>query len=84
MIRKIKEWFKDVFYEEYEVIVWFPKRIKVFGNDPEIIEYAEPKTFHLSDVSVLTQTEIAGKDLDGNPVIIKTSYPFNYNFKKIH
>lgn len=79
-----REWWKDLTREEYVVKIWFAKKIKEFKDGPTIIDYAPPKIMRMGTISKLTQTELTGTDLEGNPVSIKTEYPFNYNLKKIH
>jgi len=81
--QRIREWFLDLFFEEYEIVVWFHKESQINEHGLKSVSYTEPKTYYMSRLDKITHTHIKGKDINGNPLEIKTTQPFNYNVKKL-
>lgn len=81
---RIAEWWDDHFYEQYEVTVWFCKETTVNEHGLKSVSHSEPKTFMMREVRKHSQTHIKGKDINGNPLEIKTSAPFDYNIRKLN
>lgn len=81
---RIVKWWYDHFYDQYEVTVWFCKETTINEHGLKSVTRSEPKTFLMHEVYKHSQTHIKGKDINGNPLEIKTSEPFDYNIKKIN
>ena len=82
--QKFVEWLKDLFYEEYEVTIWFHKETLETERGLKVDDFTEPKVFRFETIKKLTPTHLKGVDIEGNIVEIRTQKPFNYNVKKIH
>lgn len=65
----MSEWFKKLFYNEYEVIVW----------DAE-----KTRKFNLRKITKITHNQIKGIDIDKMQFEYNTVEPFNYKIRKIH
>jgi hypothetical protein len=66
---EMKEWFRKLFYNEYEIIVW---------------DSTAMKTFYLRKISKISHNEIKGVDMDKKYFEYKTVEPFNYKIRKLH
>jgi|TARA_B110000977_G_scaffold195957_2_gene275403 hypothetical protein len=69
----LKEWWKTLTTEEYELTVWF--------HDGEL---KHKKVFLLSAISKKSATHFVGKDEHGKAFEIKTVAPFDYHLRKIY
>jgi len=77
-MNKIIEYFKDLFYEEYEVTIWFKVKTSQFETE------STKKVFHFKSIQKKTQTHFVGIDKSGEVVEIKTTEPFDFQIKKVH
>lgn len=80
---QFKEFFKDLFLEEYELTIWFHGKTTTSNGGLKIDEHTNPKVFYLKRIDKISQTHIKGTDERNNPFEIKTSKPFDYNLKKL-
>lgn len=79
----IVDFFRDLFYNEYELTVWFVEE-EVYDATGNLMSVRRnPKVFYLTSIDKLTQKHIIGKELDGGKLIIKTHKPFDYNLREI-
>ena len=58
---KIKQWWRELVREEWELTVFFPGKIK-FLEDGSRIESLSPKTYRAKSISKLTTTNIIFTD----------------------
>ena len=68
---KIKQWFKGLFADEYELTIWFQ------GAENK-------KIFKVKSISKKTQTHIIAKDIEGNQIEIRTEKKFDYQLRKLY
>ena len=79
----LKEWWKTVTTEEYELTVWFVDQT-VTDAEGNVTANKSKKVFSLSEVNKKTNTHFLGKDMDGNKIEIKTVEPFDFYLRKIY
>jgi len=77
-MNKILDFFRDLFYEEYEVTIWFKVKETEFKRE------STKKVFHFKEITKKSQTHFVGKTQSGEQVVIKTTEPFDYCIRKIH
>lgn len=74
----IINFFKDLFFEEYEVTIWFKVKQNEFKRE------STKKVFYFKTITKSTQTHFVGKTHAGEEIVIKTTEPFDYCIRKIH
>ncbi len=76
-MKKLTEWLKTLFLEEYELTVWYKG-----GTD------FDPKTtkrvYRMKSISKKTQTHFKGTQTNGKSLEIKTTSPFDYQIEKLY
>lgn len=78
----LRLWFK-IFYEEYELTVWFLKDSER-DNRGNIVTTRTHKRYLLKKITKKTPKHIKGKDMDGRAFEIRTVEPFDYQIRKIY
>ena len=69
-MKKLVEWIKVIFLEEFEVIIWY-------GDEP-----INPIVYKLKKIDKINSKILKGKGVDGLPVELVVQTPFNYQIKK--
>tara|TARA_Y100001972_G_scaffold86788_1_gene106182 strand:- start:586 stop:891 length:306 start_codon:yes stop_codon:yes gene_type:complete len=80
---KIKQWWRELIREEWELTIFFPSETK-FLKDGSRIESTTPKTYRAKSISKLTTTNIIFVDLLGVKHEIKVVNPVGYDVRKIY
>lgn len=78
----LRLWFK-IFYEEYELTVWFLKDSER-DNRGNIVTTRTHKRYLLKKITKKTPKHIKGKDMDNRAFEIRTVEPFDYQIRKIY
>lgn len=74
----IINFFKDLFFEEYRVTIWFKVKTSQFGSSSTM------KVFYFKKILKSTQTHFIGKTHTNEIIEIKTTEPFDFCIEKIH
>ena len=82
MFNSIREYFKRIAYEEYELTVWFKDQEEIIEGRK--IHPRSKKVFKLKSISKRNPTHVKGKELDGKDFEIRTVEPFDYMIRKIY
>jgi hypothetical protein len=80
---QIKQWWRELIREEWELTVFFPGEIK-FLEDGSRIESTSPKTYRAKSITKLSTTNIIFTDLLGVKHEIKVVNPVGYDVRKIY
>ncbi len=80
---RIKQWWRELIREEWELTIFFPGETK-FLEDGSRIESTSPKTYRAKSISKLTTTNIIFIDLLGVKHEIKVVNPVGYDVRKIY
>jgi len=80
---KIKQWWRTLTREEWELTVWFIGEAKFLEDGSRLNTYA-PKTYRAKAIKKLTQTHIIFVDLLGIKHEIKVVDPVGYDLRKIY
>lgn len=80
---KIKQWWRTLTREEWELTVWFIGEAKFLDDGSRLNTYA-PKTYRAKAIKKLTQTHIIFVDLLGIKHEIKVVDPVGYDLRKIY
>ena len=80
---KIKQWWRELIREEWELTVFFPGETK-FLPDGTRIESVEPKTYRAKQIVKLKQKHIIFVDLLGIRHEIVVVNPVGYDLRKIY
>lgn len=78
------DYLRKLFYNEYELTVWFTEEEIYDAGGNLMTARKSPKIFRLTSVNKLTQKHVIGKEKGGGKLVIKTQKPFDYNLRKIH
>ena len=82
MLNRIKDWWHGIWVEHYELTVWFEDQVVTNLEDNTQTTTRSKKVFNLKSISKKTQTHFIGVDLDGHPMEIKTTKPFDFHIVK--
>ena len=80
---KIKQWWRTLTREEWELTVWFIGEAKFLDDGSRLNTYA-PKTYRAKAIKKLTQTHIIFVDLLGIKHEIKVVDPVGYDLRTIY
>lgn len=80
---RIKEWWKTLTREEWEVTIFFPGETK-FLPDGTRIDTGAPKTYLAKKLTKVTTTHIIFTDTSGVHHEIKVVNPVGYDIRKIY
>ena len=69
-MEKIKNFFKTLFTEEYQVVIWY---------DPE-----KKSVYSFKKINKLTDTQISAVKTTGEKFDMKVKEPFNYQVTKVY
>jgi hypothetical protein len=81
LLRRLWNWWNNLFKEEYELTVWFHAETTVSGDGLKTITRSK-RTFTLSALTKTSPTHMVGKDANGHAFEIKTVEPFDYTITK--
>lgn len=76
-MKKLINWLKTLFLEEYELTVWYKSGTEF---DPKTTK----RVYRLKSISKKTQTHFKGTMMNGHSLEIKTTEPFDYQIEKIY
>jgi|TARA_B110000444_G_C18668584_1_gene514170 hypothetical protein len=80
---KLKQWWRTLWREEWELTVYFIAETKFFEDNSRVSSYA-PKSYRAKAIKKLTQTHIIFVDLLGIKHEIKVVEPVGYDLRKIY
>lgn len=80
---KFKEWFYGLFTDTFEVTIWYAKEVHTTDKQ-KTVTYSKPKIYMMKSISKKTQTHLKGVDINGHPLEIKTTHPFNFNIRQLN
>ena len=80
-MKKILDWIKSLFTEEYELCVWFHAETTVSSDGMKTVTRSK-RVFKLSSITKRSPSHIIGKDVNGFPFEIRTVEPFDYTIRK--
>ena len=85
IIKKIKAKIHAHFNDEYELTVWFVKEsLHDIEGNLKMCQKTQPMVYNLSSISKKTNTHIVGKDMEGKPIEILTTIPFDFQIRKLY
>ena len=80
---KIKEWWKKLWKDEFELTIFFPGSVTTMPDGSKI-ESNVPKTWKVSQIGKITPTHFVFFDTEKRKHVIKTTAPVGYNLIKIY
>lgn len=80
---KIKNWLKKLFFEEYELTIFFKGETKVLLDGARIESYA-PKTYFVKKIKKISDKHFIFVDTYNNRHEIKTTDPVGYDLIKTY
>jgi len=79
----IVRWFKEFFFEQYELTIFFPGEVHIQFDGTRVETFA-PKKYYAKKIKKLSDKNIIFIDTANIQHVIKVTTPVGYSLKKIY